>query len=529
LWFDVSAAESSLGHSLHGASSQSGLQSLAFHPDFDVPGMPGYGKLYTTMLEVRPSSPDGHFYLGNSSHGAGIPADGVLAEWTYDHQAKSVATNSYRELFRVNMPLFDHPIKQARFDPYARPGDPNYGLLYVTHGDSNIKHSPNDDPQQLDNALGKMLRIDPLEAGADRYSIPASNPFAASSDADVLQEVFAYGFRNPHTFSFNRDDDGVAHILVGDIGRNNVEEVNIVLAGANYGWPKREGTFVHRQLPDSDPGAGYITGVAPLPVDEAAQGYTFPVAQYDHNALLSQISSGNAIASGFVIRNGSDPKLHNQLIFNNFAFHDGAVYHADFDQMMHSVVHLGLGQQPSQLTQADLHKLRIALDHDNDSGTPPQVFDDFRQLLSAPRSDTRFGEGVFGEMYISSKTNGTIYLVTNTVPLAGDYNRDRTVDAADYVVWRRSVGEAGYHLAADGSGDGRVDTADYDVWRAQFGQIRAGDATPAISKSAGRITPEPRTIVLLPWLLSMLCRRSSLGRGLVFFTDLLLFDPPDCD
>lgn len=498
-WFNVAAAETALGHSLHGGSSQMGLQSLAFHPDFDRAGTPGYGKLYTTMLERRPSNSAGHFYLGDSMPAAGILADGVLAEWTYNHQAGQVDTNSYRELFRVNMPLYDHPIKQARFNPYALPGDGDYGLLYMTHGDSNEKQSSADDPQNLSNAMGKMIRIDPLQSGSDRYTIPATNPFAQSSDPNVLKEIYAYGMRNPHTFSFNQDDTGEVHILVGDIGRNNVEEINRVVAGGNYGWPKREGTFQHRQLPDSNPDAGYITGLEALPPNEAELEYIFPVAQYDHNAMVSQISSGNAVASGFVIRNGSDPSLYNQFVFNNFASHDGIVYHADFDDMLGAVTQLDVNDPtrdaPSELTQATLHKLRLSLDHDRDSNTPPIVFDDFRQLLNSTRSDTRYGEGVFGEMYISSKINGTIYLVTNSVPLPGDYNRDGAVDAADYLVWRSSVGEVGYHLRADGSGNGWIDTADYEVWRSHFGTAVAG-ATAGGSNSDFAV-PEPGPLLLL--------------------------------
>ena len=173
--------------------------------------------------------------------------DGVLAEWTYDFQTGQVDPNSYRELFRTNMPLQDHPIKQARFDPFARPGDADYGLLYMTHGDSNPQNSPNNDPQDRGDLMGKLIRINPLQSGADRYTIPADNPFVSSSDINTLKEIYAYGFRNPHTFSFNRDAQGNIRILVGDIGRSNVEEVDLVTPGSNYGWTKREGTFVHKQ------------------------------------------------------------------------------------------------------------------------------------------------------------------------------------------------------------------------------------------------------------------------------------------
>lgn len=504
-WFDVRSAENSLGHPLFGSSSQLGLQSVAFHPDFDHVGTAGYGKIYTTMLENRPADSTGHFYLGDSAHGATVPEDGVLAEWTYNHQTGQVDPNSYRELFRVNMPVSDHPIKQARFDPYAKPGDADYGLLYMTHGDSNSKESPNDDPQHLGNVLGKMIRINPLQSGPSRYTIPATNPFAASNDPNVLKEVFAYGLRNPHTYSFNRDDQNHIDILAGDIGRNNVEEVDVITAGANYGWPKREGTFVHLQLPDSDPNEGYITGVAPLPANEAVNGYTYPVAQYDHDAVYSEINTGSAIASGFVIRNASDPNLRNQLIVNDFADHDGLVYHADFNSMLGAVTKLDSGDPPSDLTQAELHKLHLALDADNNPNTPAQIYDNFKSLLGATRSDTRYGEGLLGEMYISSKVNGTIYLVTNSVPLLGDYDKNGVVNAADYVVWRDSRGQTGYQLDADGNGDGVIDSLDYDVWRAHFGAVW----TPPAGAGAGNpmAVPEPGCGMLLALAGLLACGR----------------------
>ncbi len=422
------------------------------------------------------------------------------------------------------MPVNDHPIKQARFNPYAVPGDEDYGLLYLTHGDSNTQQSTEDYPQFLDNALGKMIRIDPLDPdgnGPNRYTIPATNPFYnysgptpttpefPAAHPTVLGEIYAYGFRNPHTFSFNVGDDGNTHVLIGNIGRSNVEEVNLLTAGGNFGWPNREGTFIERQGTDTTPpdaDAGYITGVLPLPANEASltDGYgnsnIYPVAQYDHNATVSQTSSKNSIASGFVIRNGSDPNLHDQLIFNNFPQHDGLVYHADFDDMLNAVTTLDPDDEsrdePSELTQAVLHTLHLALDQDNNPNTPAQIYNDLNLLIASTnsRNDARYGEGVFGEMYISTKQNGgIIYLVTNSVPLLGDFNQDHVVDAADYTVWRDSLDATGYHLAADGNGDGKVDAADYDVWKSHFGETWS-----ATGGGAGALSvPEPATAALL--------------------------------
>jgi glucose/arabinose dehydrogenase len=492
-WFDISTTGG-----LSGTGGQLGLQSIAFHPEFDQVGAPGYGKFYATLTRNNLSSAN---FLGSTSQGAGV-SNGVLAEWTYNHANGTFGGS--RELFRVKMPVNDHPIKQARFNPYAKPGDEDYGLLYMTHGDSNDQHSPNDHPQLLNNALGKMIRINPLDpdgAGAARYSIPATNPFANNSDPTVLKEIYAYGFRNPHNFSFNPDDNGNTHILVGNIGRANVEEVELALPGENYGWPKREGTFVEKQIANNAPGnpdAGYITGVDPLPANEVDFGYSFPVAQFDHNATPSQTSSGSAIASGHVIRNGSDPNLENQLIFGNFSRHTPFAYHADFDEMLTAVTKLDADDsnrdEPSELTQAPVHLLRLALDHDNNPDTPAQIYDDFNSLVNNTRNDTRFGEGVFGEMYISTKLlGGEIYLVINSVPLSGDFNKDRVVDAADFTVWRDSLESTGYHLAADGNGDGKVDAADYDVWKSHFGETWG-----AAGRGAGSLSvPEPASAAVL--------------------------------
>jgi hypothetical protein len=518
-WFNASSAlQTATGRSMNGTDGQRGLQSVAFHPEFDKIGSPGYGKLYTTMLENRPGNPGdpAFLYLGNSTYGGG-GGDGVLAEWTFDHNSGQVDANSYRELFRVNMPNFDHPIKQARFNPYAEPGDEDYGLLYMTHGDSNNQDSANDDPQDRGDVLGKMIRINPLQSGADRYTIPTTNPFYNDPDPNTLEEVYAYGFRNPHNFSFNPDDEGNTRILVGDIGRSNIEEVNLVSPGQNYGWGKREGTFIHLQgnnypndLGPDD--AGYVSGVSNLlategdAVDSYGNHFVYPVAQWDHNdddVDVGDDFTATAIASGFVINNGSDPDLQNQLIHFNFSFIHGHVYQTDFDEILAAKTSLSTGELPSELTQGELFRLHLSFDHDDDPNTPPQEWDDFNDALGNGgfyRNDGRIGEGVFGEMYMTSKTSGIVYLVTNTVPLMGDYNKNHVVDAADYTVWRDSLGAEGYQLAADGNGDGVVDEDDFFVWRDNFAAVWTAAGSGAGGGSGASAVPEPSS--LLPMVLA---------------------------
>lgn len=529
-WFNVkSAIDQATDRFLFGDEGHRGLQSVAFHPGFANAASPGYGKLYTTLMETHPESEVGHNYLGNSSSGdPNNYGESVLVEWTYNHTTQQVDSSSYRELFRIKLPVQDHMIKQAKFNPYAEPGDEDYGLLYLTHGDSSSQWSAEDRPLLLDNVFGKMLRIDPLESGGDPYSVPASNPFFGVGGA--LGEIYAYGMRNPHNFSFNPDDEGNVHILVGDIGRSNIEEVNLVVKGGNYGWTKREGTFVHEQTtinvrevdkdnPPANADAGYILGVRDLPPDEATDGmdtlgnrYIYPVAQWDHNdddVWVGQDYTATAIASSFVIRNGSDPALQNQFIHNNFAFNHGDVYQNDFGDILNAVTQLdpndSTRNEPSELTQAETFRLHLSFDDDNDPTTAPELSDDFNALLDQffARNDARFGEGLLGEMYISSKWTGKIYLVTNTIPYDADFDDDGDVDGDDYLVWQRNTGvTVGYGSDGDANHNGLVDKLDLGIWEDQYG------TQPPPLTSASTAVPESAAATLFALAaLAMVTRR----------------------
>ena len=95
--------------------------------------------------------------------------------------------------------------------------------------------------QDTSSLLGKILRID-VNGTADtgqNYLIPADNPFASG---EGRPEIFAYGFRNPYRFSFDVSEaDQSPRLFVADVGQAMMEEVSLVEAGGNYGWPIREG------------------------------------------------------------------------------------------------------------------------------------------------------------------------------------------------------------------------------------------------------------------------------------------------
>jgi glucose/arabinose dehydrogenase len=101
------------------------------------------------------------------------------------------------------------------------------GKLYVAVCDNaNSAHA-----QTLGNRLGKMLRLNP------DGSIPSDNPFfTVASGAN--RAIYALGLRNAFTFAFQ---PGRGRLFINDVGQNSWEEVNLGVAGANYGWPSCEG------------------------------------------------------------------------------------------------------------------------------------------------------------------------------------------------------------------------------------------------------------------------------------------------
>jgi hypothetical protein len=90
---------------------------------------------------------------------------------------------------------------------------------------------------------------------------------------------------------------------------------------------------------------------------------------------------------------------------------------------------------------------------------------------------------------------------------AGDYNHNGAVDAADYVLWRDTLGQMGAGLAADGNNNGQIDAGDFDVWRANFGlPVIGASASAGLSSSASSV-PEPASTILGLFALPLLRRR----------------------
>lgn len=276
--------------------------------------------------------------------------------------------------------------------------------LLITHGDSSIKSAIAGGGQNND-VLGKVLRINPLRRGDQPYRIPAGNPFVSSPQ--FRSEIYGVGFRNRHNICISK----MHGIFVTDAGRDNVEDINVIRAGRNYGWSEREGTFVHKAS------GGIANGIDPLPEDDAINNYNYPNVQVGHMGPIGAGFVGQALAGSCPVENGSS--LAGLFLYANFPT-DGQVYYSDIAEMKRAVVQ----GAPSELTQARTYRAKVLFDHDNNPNTPPILLDNLQgvirmdgaSLSSANRIDLRFGRGPKGEIYWSSKRNGRIYLITYTLP-----------------------------------------------------------------------------------------------------------------
>ena len=362
---------------------QRGLAYFAFHPNFNK-----NGKFYTVHSEKKDNkNPD---FLVNKTifnkNKAEIESShhDVILEWQAETPEKNKFSGTFRELMRIEEPYEDHNVGQIGFNPNVKPGEDDYGLLYIAVADGGSdgfpvsQTDPLDNGQDLSSPLGKILRIDPFGTNSKngQYGIPNDNPWAMDNDANTLGEIWAYGLRNPHRFSW--DTQGSKKMIIAEIGQAMIEEINLGKKGANYGWGEREGTWVIKEENENI--------LFKLPKDDAKYGYTYPVAQYDHD--IPENWSGPyaiAIAGGYVYRGKAIPELVGHYIFADFG-HDGRFFHVP-------VAELEEGKQ------ASIKELRL-IEGDREVS--------FIDLVGKSRSDVRFGVDEDGELYVTSKQDGIV-------------------------------------------------------------------------------------------------------------------------
>ena len=353
---------------------EQGLNTFAFHPDFARAGTRGFGKIYTFSTE-RPS--DARLSFAGRLDAIAPAHHDVVAEWSVSGDRVDIA--SRREILRIAHPLHDHVGGQIGFDPNARPGDADYGLLYIGVGDGGNTVFRNNQVDEWRTAqdpglpLGKILRIDPLADGSRPYRVPADNPFAHRSGA--LPEIWALGLRNPARFSWDRGAGG--KLVIADIGQMQQEELDVGSPGANYGWSEREGRFT---VAHGDQSRHYG-----LPIYESLSSYAGPALAYGHHV-------GIAITGGFVYRGSALPQLRGMYVFGDIA--TGKVFAASAAQLVNG-------------DQAPFYELRLSY-----QGRERSLLD----VVKAQRADLRLGIDDDGEIYVLTKQDGAIRKLTGTVP-----------------------------------------------------------------------------------------------------------------
>jgi len=160
--------------------------------------------------------------------------------------------------------------------------------------------------QDLTQLLGKILRYDVSTPGL--LQIPDSNPFVGGPIAQPA--IYAYGFRNPWRFSF--DTGGTRRLFCADVGQNLYEEVDVVIAGGNYGWNIKEGShYFDPQNPNKPP-------VSCPDIGRGGEPLIDPIIEYSHSGSQGSIS-GNAIVGGFVYRGSAIPDLSGKYIFGDWS------------------------------------------------------------------------------------------------------------------------------------------------------------------------------------------------------------------
>lgn len=279
-----------------------GLLGLAFHPDYAT-----NGRFFVRHSAPREGGPDDPC----TSSSRGCHAE-LLVEYQVSASDPNVADPSTRrELLRIDEPEFNHNSGHVAFGPD--------GMLYVTFGDGGgandgldnplLPHGPIGNGQNPATILGSMLRLDvdsPPDPGK-AYATPADNPFVDTPE--VLDEIYAYGFRNPYRFSF---DENNGMLIVADVGQALYEEIDVVWPGMNFGWAVREGyscfdPFNPSTPPDTCATTGTVLG-DPL-ID--------PVAAYDH-------TEGIAVVGGFVYRANSASPAYGHYFFGDYSRDFGA-------------------------------------------------------------------------------------------------------------------------------------------------------------------------------------------------------------
>lgn len=243
--------------------NEEGFLGFAFHPE-----VASNGRIYV-------------YYSAEN------PRRSVISEFKFGADG-AIDPTSERNLLQVAQPFSNHNGGMLAFGPD--------GFLYVSLGDGGSGGDPQGNGQNLSTLLGSILRID-VNATGFPYTLPADNPFIGQNAANgqpARGEIWAYGLRNPWRISF---DIEAGELWAADVGQNEIEEVDLIMRGGNYGWNIKEGNACYKPSSGCD---------AIAPDDLIA-----PITTYGH-------SPGCSVSGGYVYRGTRLPSLDGAYIYGDF-------------------------------------------------------------------------------------------------------------------------------------------------------------------------------------------------------------------
>jgi hypothetical protein len=384
---------------------ESGFIGFTFHPDFATNGL-----FYTVHAERGPGNPKKPDFIPPGFQPSEVTFHNIITEWHATNPSANTFSGTRRELLREAhiVDSLTHPMGAVEFNPTAKPGDADYGLLYTSgsdHGFSNGAGPKANNPgqtQRLDSIITAILRIDPRSPsvthgvkGLGDYTIPASNKFQMDGDPKTLGEIYAYGFRNAHRLSWDMTD---GTMFASDIGMNQIEEINIVRNGENYGWMAREGYFENARFTKQPNGT--LNQLYPVADDimsgQKKDGFTYPVAIYDHD-------EGRSVTDGFTYH-GQIAQLRGKFVFGDIQ--SGRVFATD-------VAALKRADDGVPRTVAPIEEIQLYVRDANENRQDVTLSQLIEKTNGAPaaRADLHIGRNKDGELYITSRQDGMIRML----------------------------------------------------------------------------------------------------------------------
>jgi glucose/arabinose dehydrogenase len=276
-----------------GTAGERGLLGLAFDPNYSVVGSAGYGRFFVDYIDPNTNQT-------------------VIASYRTNGNALVADPGTRVEIMRIDQTPAGQSNHKAGWIGF-KPGDSNN--LYIATGDGGSGNDPNNQAQNKNILLGKMLRIningDDFADPNINYSIPATNPFVGQAGA--RGEIFAYGLRNPFRNGFDRL---TGDLWIADVGQGQREEIDFIAAasagGQNFGWRIREGEIATPGI--SDPPVAGLIG---------------PTLTYNH-------TFGIAITGGYVVRQPSSP-LYGMYVFADYG--SGRIWAIDTGVLANGQLH----------------------------------------------------------------------------------------------------------------------------------------------------------------------------------------------